>query len=849
MLNFGHSGDIPNQTHNREQMYRKFLLSSLAALTACGLSAKHLTPQEALSRAVSQPINGMQKAPANAAAMEIKRVLLNPDNAATVYLFASDGNALVVPADDRVAPVLGYIDGCADGELPPQMEWWLSEYSRQIDYVMAQPESGSGLYITLPSRKAETTKAPIAPMVSTRWNQDSPYNYSCPVVNGSKSMTGCVATAAAQVMKYHNYPPAGTGTITYTDNTTTRTLSLDGKPFDWDNMLDSYTGTYNTTQRDAVAFLMQAVGYASEMSYSPEASGAQSPTMLAGLKQYFGYNEKATMLNRQNFPLAEWEYLIYENLKTVGPVYYAGADNIQGGHAFVCDGYSSDGFFHFNWGWGGAYDGYFKLTALTPEGQGIGGNAGGFNFDQEIVLNMTAPGSPTIDLPATSPITLTGNLTGSKYGNKGISLSSDQASSMGVFCYNASGETVNVGFGIKAVNIASGKETIAGYGSGISLSMYEGYASFPLSIPDGLTSGNYRMYLVTRDYPNGEWTAVSHDISCVDFVNATISNGNISSVSNLSGSEIEGYDLSAISSIYFGYPIKVSYCLENNGEAEIYDGVAPVIFTISNGMADIKGMADSYAANLLPGESRDVETIANLYPLRGSSSFSGSAYLGIVSMSTGAILDYIPVTVKDAPKSLKASCTTFTMAGDQGNADANNLEFNCGLKVTEGYWAAPLTVYICRDNGSVAHTLNSPETYFLDANQTATSIVSGSMPDAAAGDFYNAIFGYVSGYYIQTLASLNFKIGTGFSGIDENLADTQAETIVIADRANGVLSVAASSDIASVEAFTLDGRRVAFDIQIDGTRAGAPLANLPAGITLVKVTLADGSVSSAKVVR
>ncbi len=187
-------------------MYRKFLLSSLAALTACGLSAKHLTPQEALSRAVSQPINGMQKAPANAAAMEIKRVLLNPDNAATVYLFASDGNALVVPADDRVAPVLGYIDGCADGELPPQMEWWLSEYSRQIDYVMAQPESGSGLYITLPSRKAETTKAPIAPMVSTRWNQDSPYNYSCPVVNGSKSMTGCVATAAAQVMKYHNYP-------------------------------------------------------------------------------------------------------------------------------------------------------------------------------------------------------------------------------------------------------------------------------------------------------------------------------------------------------------------------------------------------------------------------------------------------------------------------------------------------------------------------------------------------------------------------------------------------------------------------------------------------------------------
>ena len=849
MVNFGHSGDIPNQTHNREQMYRKFLLSSLAALTACGLSAKHLTPQEALSRAVSQPVNSMQKAPANAAAMEIKRVLLNPDNAATVYLFASDGNALVVPADDRVAPVLGYIDGCADGELPPQMEWWLSEYSRQIDYVMAQPESGSGLYITLPSHKAETAKAPIAPMVSTRWNQADPYNYNCPVVNGSKSMTGCVATAAAQVMKYHNYPAAGTGTITYSDNSTTRTLSLDGKPFDWDNMLDSYTGTYNSTQRDAVAYLMQAVGYASQMSYSPQASGAQSPIMLAGVKQYFGYNEKATMLNRQNFPLAQWEDLIYENLQTVGPVYYAGADNIQGGHAFVCDGYSSDGFFHFNWGWGGAYDGYFKLTALTPEGQGIGGNAGGFNFDQEIVLNMTAPGSPTIDLPVVSPITLTGNLTGSKYGNKGITLSSDQVSTMGAFCYNASGETVNVEFGIKAVNIATGKETIEGYGSGITLGMYQGYASFPLYIPDGLTSGNYRMYLVTRDYPNGEWTAISHEISCVDFVNATISNGNISAITNVAGNEIEGNNLEALSSIYMGYPIKLSYTLENNGETEIYDGIAPAIFTISNGQAILKGMADSYAADMLPGESRDVETVATLYANTGSSSFSGSAYLGIVSMSTGAILDYIPVTVLAAPGSLNATSTTFTMAGDRNNADANNLEFNCGLKVSNGYWAAPMSVYICSTAGALLQTLNSQETYFLDAGQTASATVSGAFPDAVAGTSYTAYFGYVSGYYIQPMDTINFKVGTGFSGIDENLADTQAETIIIADRANGILSVAAPSDIASVEAFTLDGRRAALDIQIDGTRAGAPLATLPAGITLVKVTLADGSVSSAKVVR
>lgn len=848
MVNFGRSGNTLSQIHNMEEMYKKLLLSSLAAITACGLSAKHLTPQEALSRAVSQPVSGIQKAPANAAAMEIKRVLLNPENTATLYVFASDGNALVVPADDRVAPVLGYIDGCADGELPPQMEWWLSEYSRQIDYLMSMPETGTGLYITLPAKAAADTKAPIAPMVTTRWNQDSPYNYACPTVSNSKSMTGCVATAAAQVMKYHNYPAEGTGTITYKDGTTTRTLSLDGKPFDWDNMLDSYTGTYNSTQRDAVAYLMQAVGYASEMAYSPQASGAQSPAMLEGVKKYFGYNEKATMLDRQNFPLAEWENLIYENLKTVGPVYYAGADNLQGGHAFVCDGYSSDGFFHFNWGWGGLYDGYFKLTALTPEGQGIGGNAGGFNFGQEVALNFTKPGAPTIDLPATSPITLTGNLTGSAYRTTGITFSSDQVESMGVFAYNTTGATVSVEFGIKAVNSATGEEVVEGYGSDITLGMYEGYSSFTLFIPSGLSSGNYRMYPVARDYPNGEWLELSHDIACMNFVNATISNGKLTSVTNVAGGEIEGYDLTALTSIYMGSPFKISYTLENNSATEIYEGIAPVIFTISNGNAIVKGMGDAYAADILPGESREVESVATLYAAQGSSSFTGSAYLGIVANSTGAILDYIPVTVK-APASLSASCTTFTMAGDQGNADANNLEFNCGLKVKSGYWASPLTVYICTSAGHLVQTISSSETYFLDANQTATATVSGSMPDAKAGDYYNAHFGYVSGNYIQTLAALDFKIGTGFSGIGETIADTEENTIVIADRANGILSVIAPREIAGVEAYSLDGRRLALDLSVDGSRAGAPLADVPAGVILITVTLADGSTTTAKVVR
>ena len=135
------------------------------------------------------------------------------------------------------------------------------------------------------------------------------------------------------------------------------------------------------------------------------------------------------------------------------------------------------------------------------------------------------------------------------------------------------------------------------------------------------------------------------------------------------------------------------------------------------------------------------------------------------------LLEYIPVTVK-AATTLDVSATTFTMDGDRNNANPDNLQFNCGLKVTSGYWAAPLRVYICKSNGEVLQTLSSSETFFLDADQSATATVSGTLPDAKTGTLYNAIFGYVEGYYVQSLGMLTFKVKSGQSGVEETSADT-----------------------------------------------------------------------------
>ena len=172
---------------------------------------------------------------------------------------------MLVSADDIATPLLGYSDVPVGegGELPPSMQWWLEQYAVEIE----QASSGMSMRVVDSSRAAGDVSSftPIAPLCDTKWNQDAPYNNQCPLINWQRTYTGCLATALAQVMKYHEWPERGTGSITYTDvNRITRTMDFD-VAFDWDNMLDVYDKTATTVQNDAVALLMKACGHAVQM--------------------------------------------------------------------------------------------------------------------------------------------------------------------------------------------------------------------------------------------------------------------------------------------------------------------------------------------------------------------------------------------------------------------------------------------------------------------------------------------------------------------------------------------------------------------------------------------------------
>ena len=420
-----------------------FLLSAL--LTQQGFAAV-ITPDEALNRVHK---NGASSKARRVAAMpRLVHTTCTDRGEAAVYVFngSDDNGFMILSADDQATPLLGYSESGAFNadRIPPQLEWWLSEYAAQIEYARKNNIHDA-------KRPMEAPRQAIEPMLKTKWDQVDPFNNQCPLEGTQRTWTGCVATSMAQVLKYFEYPQKGEGQITYNIESLEKkvTMNFAQKNFDWDNMLDSYAdGQYTEAQADAVAYLMKACGYAVKMQYGLDSSGALALNIRNGLVKYLKYDASTEYALRAYYSTAQWHNMIYENLKNVGPEIYGGGSALGGGHSFVCDGYDGDGMYHFNWGWSGISDGYFSLEALNPSSLGTGGGmGGGYNFTQDAILGL----QPDTGKPAAEqPIFLTqeGELTGTVVNNV-LSLSIVNTSNPGWVNYNTS--TLTFKFGAKFI--------------------------------------------------------------------------------------------------------------------------------------------------------------------------------------------------------------------------------------------------------------------------------------------------------------------------------------------------------------------------------------------------------------
>ena len=303
-----------------------------------------------------------------------------------IYVFNSteEDGFVLVSAEDNARAVLGYADqGSFDPQnIPSNMQVWLQMYAEELAYAALMPQASASYDKTLGSQYP--TVEPL--LGQTQWGQGKPYNNHCPIVDGERSVAGCVATALSQIMYVHKFPKKGQGSHSYRlRNGTEVSADFSQTTYDWDNMLAQYKGTtYTTEQADAVAELMFHVGVAANMQYSPSASGSSSGIALQGLNRYFGYDAGVIPLPKDYMPENEVLEGIATDLKAGRPVYISAYTSNYEGHAFVCDGMQNNGYLHINWGWIGSGDGYFSISALDPGQHGTGGSAQNLAFTVDV---------------------------------------------------------------------------------------------------------------------------------------------------------------------------------------------------------------------------------------------------------------------------------------------------------------------------------------------------------------------------------------------------------------------------------------------------------------------------------
>ena len=350
----------------------------------------------------------------------------------------------------------------------------------------------------------------IKPLLTTKWNQHSPYNLLCPydAENDALSVTGCVATAMAQIMKYHEYPSA----------------------YDWSLMKDEYDSSDESAAAQEVAKVMKDAGASVYMKYSANGSFANADGISEAFRNTFGYSISTELVSRAYFTAQEWDELIYSNLENKMPVYYGGTaididdskgylQGVEGGHGFIVDGYDGKGLYHVNWGWGGLSDGFFLLSLLDPDNQGAGGTSGseGYTIRASAIVGIkpvkpTEKAVTTRRLRASSFSVVDGQTTLSRSSSSEDFPSFKTKIGIGNFITGSEDGTFDVG-----LLLCKGNELLSLLGSKSSEDFPKDKGFFfnlESKIGKGLSNGTYQLRAICRESGKEDWVFCQLATSC-----------------------------------------------------------------------------------------------------------------------------------------------------------------------------------------------------------------------------------------------------------------------------------------------------------------------------------------------
>lgn len=307
------------------------------------------------------------------------------------------GGFIIIAGEDRAPEVLGYSDkGHLDfNKLPYGLQGLLNGYKNEMEFLLTYAEDD-----LVPALQQAGARG-VDPLIMTTWGQEEPYDWQCPMKNGELCVVGCVATAMAQVMYYWKYPEGSDAIGGYSSGGWWSSFTVDALPattFDYNKMLLSYChwdyntstlvqDTYTDAQAQEVAKLGRYCGQAVEMDYDPEGSGAYTWDQLDAMLN-FGFRNTAQLVQRSGSS-SQWEARIKTELDAGRPILYSASDPSAGGHAFICDGYNSNNYFHFNYGWYGTCDGWYLSTALNMYHRD--GDYLQFNSGHQMIIGIQPP--------------------------------------------------------------------------------------------------------------------------------------------------------------------------------------------------------------------------------------------------------------------------------------------------------------------------------------------------------------------------------------------------------------------------------------------------------------------------
>lgn len=518
-----------------------------------------------------------------------------------IYNIGDNEGFVIVSGDDCVKEILAYSnEGSIDlNNLPPNLKYWLDFYADEINYAI---ENGfPSLTVETETKKSlKKTGDALSPLLGDlKWNQGDPYNLLCPLDAGSLSVTGCVATAMAMIMKYYEYPTTGIGSHSYTVQSLNRVVSANfgGTTYDWANMTPQYNANSTDIQKQAVSTLMLHCGVAVEMNYTSGESGAIQYKIAQGLINFFGYNPNITVEGRNYCSQAEWEYIIREELAAGRPIPYSGQTTDNAGHSFILDGYDENGKYHFNWGWGGYADGYYEITSLSPGSGGIGGGSGSYNVDQHILLGV----QPTTTGELKSHWEVDNTITASK-----LSYSrSERMSLVSNLLWNMT------------PNFNNGKLGLALYQNGvlvtelsdqttISLAVGLGYRNYTINgtVPASVPNGTYQLYMFSKNVGEPNPSIIKAPKGTHSYYDAVITDANITlTVPSLTPSLTQINLTSSNSQIVRNENATFNLTLKNEG-SQYFDAIG--IYMRKVGSVSKYQRIES-SVNIAPGEEKTIE--------------------------------------------------------------------------------------------------------------------------------------------------------------------------------------------------------------------------------------------------